>query len=381
MSFQLAFAALLAIGTVTAAPAASLLSTSITSDETCITRIRPASTTLSSLPTSTRTSAQTVTTTLTVAGSAGYVTESETASALTSTIVVNATEPSVLDATGAARTSTIFATVTPANGTAGAGSCSETTTVSADATTTVYTGSYSGSVAKRTAGVLDRRSSISQKRQDTLAGVLSHMFGQTPVGGAREPFEVDCLEQVTTYLVATSTASATLLTTTVTTSAPVVYVTSTRSLSTVEQASASQSVVTVTSTVTAQSANNGTSSGVCTVTTGKATATTTQHLKCAATNLVSEIDGYGIGSIQGHANETQGLAPGSDPSACCQLCVDTEGCAASEDDQKAGNCFLWYTTTPTCGLGFTYANGGKNLAAGAGFLVQSGCGTIEAASS
>ncbi|KAK5119751.1 hypothetical protein LTR85_007327 [Meristemomyces frigidus] len=381
MSLQLGFAGLLAFGAVNAAPSSpSSLATSISRDETCITRIRPATTDLSSVPTSTRTSTQTVSTTLTVSASAGYVTEIQTETGSTSTILVNATYAGSLSGTGFARTSTVFSTVIAAHGTAGAGSCSKTTTVSADATSTVYTGSYNGTVAKRTAGIVSDRLSLPRKRVDTLGASLFHYFGQTALGESRKPFEVDCLEQVTTYLIATSTASAELLTTTVTASAPVVYVTSTKSLGNASEASASQSVLTVTSTVTAQSANNSTGSGVCTVITGKPTATTTQHIKCAATNLISEVDGYGIGSTEGHANETQGLAPGSDPSACCQLCLDTEGCAASEDDHKAGNCFLWYTT-PSCGLGFKYAIGGQNLAAGAGFLVQSGCGTIAVASS
>lgn len=303
--------------------------------------------------------------------------ETVTPAAITSTEVVNATELIGSSATGGAATSTVLTTITQAGATGGSSACSSTKTASADATTTVYTGSYNGMIAKRTASPLDI-----QPRQATaaLASIMNHVFGSTSMTELREAYEVDCLEQVTTYYIATSTESAALVTSTSTASAAVVYVTSTQVVDSSATSSAQQPAVTVTSTVTAQASSNGTSGGVCTVTQGKATATTTQHIKCAPTNLISEIDGYGIGSVRGVANETQGLADGTDPSACCQLCVDTEGCAAVEDDQGAGNCFLYYTT-PSCGLGFRYANGGQNLTAGSGFLVQSGCGTIQATSS
>ncbi|KAK5130713.1 hypothetical protein LTR08_001743 [Meristemomyces frigidus] len=374
MSLQFGLLAVLAIGAVTAAPASSF-STSISSQETCITRMRLGSTTPASLPTSTRTSAQTVVSTVTSSGSVTEVTETAFADAITSTTYVNATSGGSSVNAEAVQTSTVFSTVTPTNGTSGA-SCQSTTTLAADATSTVYTGTYSSPIAKRTVGV-----PVLPSGPPSLASIMSHVFGQSAVAAGVKPFEVDCLEQVTTFLLAKSTASASATTTTVTSSAPAVYVTSTNAPSTAAQASAPQSVVTITSTITAQASSNGTSGGVCTATTGKAAATTTQHIKCAPTNLISSVDGYGIGSTQGNANGTQGLAPGGDPSACCQLCMDTADCAAVEDDPAAGNCFLWYTTSPTCGLGFEYAKGSSDLAAGAGFLVQSGCGTIAAAAS
>jgi hypothetical protein len=59
--------------------------------------------------------------------------------------------------------------------------------------------------------------------------------------------------------------------------------------------------------------------------------------------------------------------------------MDTEGCAASESDPDAGNCFLWYTD-PECGLGFTYLED-RGLEVGGGFVVQEGCGWVEAGES
>lgn len=64
-----------------------------------------------------------------------------------------------------------------------------------------------------------------------------------------------------------------------------------------------------------------------------------------------------------------GLTLGNDPSACCQLCVESENCAASADDLAAGNCFLYYTE-PACGLAFSYGDYDKSEAPGQGFFVQ-----------
>jgi hypothetical protein len=158
---------------------------------------------------------------------------------------------------------------------------------------------------------------------------------------------------------------------TVTAETPTVYVTRQGS----DKGSLATTPVVIRLTATAPPAADVTG-GTCTVT-ANPSSTTTQHLKCAPTNLISEVNGYGIGQTQGDETNERGLAPGSDPSACCQLCIDTEDCAASEDDPDAGNCFLWYTQ-PTCGLGFKYSDNNQKLAPGSGFIVQDGCGYIEA---
>lgn len=200
---------------------------------------------------------------------------------------------------------------------------------------------------------------------------MFHRLGQNALIN-QKPFEVDCLEKVTTYVITTTTIHDAPATETVTAETPTVYVTQQQGI----KAVLATAPVNITTTLTAQPASNTTAGGVCTVTTG-ASSTTTQHLKCAPTNLISEVDGFGIGQTQGDDSTTRGLADGTDPSACCQLCLDTEDCAASEDDPDAGNCFLWYTQ-PSCGLGFKYSDGYQNLEPGAGFLLQTGCGTIEA---
>lgn len=244
------------------------------------------------------------------------------------------------------------------------------TRTSSTGASTLYTGEYSGSVAKRTAAALDSRAPFGQSRNPLLGKVL-HRYGQSAFNVNQKAFAVDCLAQITTYDIATSTIQEETTTETVTAATPTIYIT-------LKNNAVDSEPVPITTTVTAQPTRDAVTSGVCTVTV--ASSTTTQHLKCAPTNLISEVDGYGIGETQGDSSNTRGLAPGSDPSACCQLCLDTEDCAASEDDPDAGNCFLWYTT-PTCGLGFEYAAGSQRLEAGTGFLLQTGCGTIEATDS
>lgn len=234
--------------------------------------------------------------------------------------------------------------------------------------TTVYTGSYSGTAAQRTASPLDRRYPIVNQRRNAFKANFFHYVGQKAVNAGQKAVGVDCLEQITTYLLSTSTVQEQPTTVTVTADTPTVYVTPA-----VNAVSAPTAPVSITSTITA--GVNATSAGPCTVTV--ASSTTTQHIKCAPTNLISEVNGYGIGQTGGSSGSTHGLAPGGDASACCQLCVDDDECAASEDDTDAKNCFLWYTT-PSCGVGFQYSDGGQNLKPGNGFLVQTGCGTIEA---
>ncbi|RMX92963.1 hypothetical protein D0868_13119, partial [Hortaea werneckii] len=281
MSLCVLLASVIATAGASALPASGH-STSVSTQQTCITRMHPGATSPASLATRTRTSAST----------------------------------NYDHGNGeAAETPTVYVTVSPA---AGNSSCTSTTTISADATSTVYTGSYNGSMAKRTASPMD----VEKRSGPPLLNTVGHWFGAkgrtgraAAMANIMKPFEVDCLEQATTYLIGQTTELDQEQTSTVTAEQEVVYVTSTRML---DATQAPSSVQAVTSTVTAAPSAGNSSGSICTVSQGSAAATTTQHLKCAPTNLIGEIDGYGIGSTHGHANETQGLAPGSDPSACCQ---------------------------------------------------------------
>ncbi|EME45366.1 hypothetical protein DOTSEDRAFT_87732 [Dothistroma septosporum NZE10] len=317
-------------------------STSVDSTGTCFTKYRHVTSTPAELPTRTRTVSQTVSSTITACGDESTITTTITPPAVTSTAPGYGLKPRQA-------------------------LCSTTTTVTAGVTT-AYTGAYNGTLAKRTASPLDLR--LSPARYKSFKPDMLRIFGQQArmANVKQQAVKVACLAQITTYVFTTTTVLEAPATETVTAETPTLYVTSARKV--VADSTASfPSLVSGTIPVAANS------TGVCTQTV--AASTTTQHLKCAPTNLISEVNGYGIGQTGGNSANTRGLAPGSDASACCQLCVDTEGCAASEDDPDAANCFLWYTE-PTCGLGFQYSDGGQRLEPGSGFTVQTGCGTIEA---
>ncbi|KAK4502984.1 hypothetical protein PRZ48_006411 [Zasmidium cellare] len=336
-----------------AAPNGSDVSTSVASKQTCITKYRPAHSKPTSLPTRTKCSSQTVSSVITTCGTESTVTTTITPDAVTA--IANGTylyQPTLV--------------TKPAKR---ADECATTTTVSVGKTT-VYTGSYNGTAAKRTASPLDRRYPIGNQGRSAFKANSFHFVGQKAVNAGRKAVAIDCFDEVTTYVFSTSTVQEEPTTVTITASTPTVYITPA-----IKAVSAPTGKVSITSTITAGAAN-ATSAGTCTVT--AASSTTTQHLKCAPTNLIGEVNGYGIGQTGSNSGSTYGLAPGSDPSACCQLCVNDDECAASEDDTDANNCFLWYTTPSSCGVGFQYSDGGQGLQAGSGFLVQTGCGTIEA---
>ncbi|KAK4198523.1 hypothetical protein QBC40DRAFT_341165 [Triangularia verruculosa] len=83
--------------------------------------------------------------------------------------------------------------------------------------------------------------------------------------------------------------------------------------------------------------------------------TITQHIRCHPTNLISSRDDRGVG-IRWDA--------GKDPSVCCQLCVDNEGCAGSEWKRDWGDgCRLYYYFG---GTGRGGGGGGGNGTCGGG---------------
>ncbi|KAK7916903.1 hypothetical protein PG985_010511 [Apiospora marii] len=111
------------------------------------------------------------------------------------------------------------------------------------------------------------------------------------------------------------------------------------------------------------------------------TVTKTYAAKCAPTNLVKDHDGRGLlwNGVDGNATyavthlyETDG-----DGAACCQACVDNDGCSAVE--VTTGNlCRLYFNHDagyrPVCGsVGLTYRSF-PNIWPGQGIWVQGGCG-------
>lgn len=88
--------------------------------------------------------------------------------------------------------------------------------------------------------------------------------------------------------------------------------------------------------------------------------TVTRALQCAPSNLIAERDGHGTAinrlprdwAVPIDYNNTLIGIPGMDASACCQLCLDNAGCAASEwTIEWHGACRLYYYGygNDTCG--------------------------------
>lgn len=128
---------------------------------------------------------------------------------------------------------------------------------------------------------------------------------------------------------------------------------------------------------------------------GSVSATTmTQDARCAPTAITSAAgqyngsDGFGISYLNpvplGGATFNVST---SDASACCQLCVQEQGCAASAFDIRTSECILmfavqWDTGILSCGQGvLAFYDYGPNhpMEPGTGWYLASGCGYFQTA--
>ncbi|EMR72058.1 hypothetical protein MGN70_012063 [Eutypa lata] len=210
------------------------------------------------------------------------------------------------------------------------------------------------------------------------SGSYVPVSGQVTTVPASYPSEVVCETGVTwlTHLLPTATSGLTTVTDTPTST---VFDPTTTSTYT-ETYRTTVYETTVSSTTTSQRLAT---SVAATNTACEATATTTYAAKCAPTNVISGIGEFGLVSGKYAENITVVYVRDetyNDPSACCQLCVDNEECAASMAGH-AGYCGLLYVGAaeggPACG-DFTYTyQTQSNVFPGQGLWVQSGCGEIE----
>jgi hypothetical protein len=101
------------------------------------------------------------------------------------------------------------------------------------------------------------------------------------------------------------------------------------------------------------------------------------------TNLISSHNNIGLVSGRYNGNVsvvyTRDEPWGTDPSLCCQLCLDNPGCGASMWGPYE-TCGLYYhgdqSGHPQCDFIFTYGSEAQRIA-GQGIIVTEGCGTIE----
>ncbi|KAI1368018.1 hypothetical protein F5Y08DRAFT_20513 [Xylaria arbuscula] len=112
------------------------------------------------------------------------------------------------------------------------------------------------------------------------------------------------------------------------------------------------------------------------------TVTKTMDARCAPTNLVSDYNNVGLLASSYNTNVTvvyTSAGPyGTDPSWCCQLCLENEGCGASMWGPYE-TCGLYYhgdqSGEPQCDYILSYTTG--DVIPGQGIVVSNGCGTVE----
>ncbi|KAI6084814.1 hypothetical protein F4821DRAFT_164982 [Hypoxylon rubiginosum] len=209
------------------------------------------------------------------------------------------------------------------------------------------------------------------------SGVYTPTPGQVTKLPTPFPSQVLCTTGITwyTYLLPTATSGLTIVTVT-----PTSTVNAPTTTSTVTYSYTSTAFGTTVTSVTT-SFRLGTS--IATVSTAcEATTTTTYAAKCAPTNVIAGIGDHGLVSGKYAANNTVIYIPNPkyyDPSACCQLCQDNEGCSALYAG-FAGACGLLYVNGPNggpvCDFTFSYQTQ-SNVFPGQGLWVQSGCGEID----
>ncbi|KAI1271641.1 hypothetical protein F5Y07DRAFT_413418 [Xylaria sp. FL0933] len=114
-----------------------------------------------------------------------------------------------------------------------------------------------------------------------------------------------------------------------------------------------------------------------------ATVTKTLDARCAPTNLIGTINGEGIRSER-YADRVSVIYTREEPwasdyTACCQACIDNEGCGAS--DSGFGACGLYYSASeagePVCDAFILSFTSSPDAFPGQSLVYQTGCGLIE----
>ncbi|KAI1763165.1 hypothetical protein GGR53DRAFT_498330 [Hypoxylon sp. FL1150] len=191
------------------------------------------------------------------------------------------------------------------------------------------------------------------------------------------PSQVLCTTGITWYTYVIPTATSGITTITVTPTSTVNAPTSTTTVTYSYTSTAFGTTVTRVTTSYRLDTSIATTSTAC-----EATTTTTFAAKCAPTNVIAGIGNYGIVSGKYADNITVIYVPDekyNDPSACCQLCQDNEGCGGLYAG-ISGFCGLLYVGAPNggpaCDFTFSYQTQ-TNVFPGQGLWVQSGCGEID----
>ncbi|GAP86151.1 putative Ca2+-modulated nonselective cation channel polycystin [Rosellinia necatrix] len=221
---------------------------------------------------------------------------------------------------------------------------------------------------------------VDPKTVTKYTGTYTPVPGQATALPESYPTQVFCTTSVTSFVHLFPTVTATTYGTIHTTPTSVVYDYTTTSTSTLTYLTVTTPSATVTSTIISYvETGHAEPTGIAC----ESEVTKTFDARCAPTNLISDHEGIGLVSGRYNANVTvvytRDQPYGSNPTECCQLCLDNEGCGASMWGPYE-TCGLYYhgdqSGTPQCDFIFTYGSEEK-YPAGQGIIVSNGCGTVN----
>ncbi|KAI1165774.1 hypothetical protein F5B18DRAFT_147477 [Nemania serpens] len=212
-------------------------------------------------------------------------------------------------------------------------------------------------------------------------GTYVPISGQVTTVPASYPVSAVCATGTTYYnillptvtsgaaVTATVTPTTTLTSYTTTSTSTYIYYTETSYLTTVSTTITSYTPLGVTKTST--------------VACPEATVTKTLDARCAPTNLIGAINGEGIRSGR-YADRVSVIYTREEPwasdyTACCQACIDSEGCGAQ--DSGFGACGLLFSATvqgePICDAWILSFTSSPNAYPGQSLVYSTGCGLIS----
>lgn len=229
-----------------------------------------------------------------------------------------------------------------------------TSTLLLDVTTKTITSTLSTTIATMTSAT-----TVCTNAVIPSSTVTSYSGSYTPIPGQSTvlPSTYEALDSCTVsnteiqHIFPTTVGPTVTSTIPFSTASPTVWTTQTYTFTTTQYRS--------TATVSAAAFSFGVGVSTATVSTAcSPTQTVTFAAQCAPQNLIAEMDGYGLSVGTFNRNFTFGgvadTAQG-DPSLCCQLCVENEGCVASVYWAQSSSCLLGYVGgEDRCPVAFDY---------------------------
>ncbi|KAI0864756.1 hypothetical protein F4860DRAFT_379948 [Xylaria cubensis] len=291
-----------------------------------------------------------------------YVTKTITNATVTvpPTVIINAPDVTVTLYTAVAYTFTVPTITVP------------TSTSYAQVWKTVATGTFADTVCANGA----KPTTVTE-----YTGTYTPISGQVTTVPATYPVSALCATGTTYFNILLPTITTGSAVTTTTT--PTIHVTSytTTSTSTIIYGTVTSYLTTVSSTITTYTPHAVTTTS--TVACPEETVTKTLDARCAPTNLIGAINGEGIRSGR-YADRVSVIYTREEPwatdyTACCQACIDNEGCGAA--DSGFGACGLYYSATPQgqpiCDAFILSFTSSPNAFPGQSLVYSTGCDKIE----